>query len=172
MGNSAIWEVASGAANGTESLAGDARTVDFNESPVVASGGHIFKTEIKGRKSTPEGESVNANTNIVQDMGFDGLSVQITGEIHDAVNDASTGSVHKLTKWLFDKGGTTGFTKGRFGLRMDDFPMFDVVPTSTYGYFLNDVQWVRDGEEKDKAGFIAVLILSDDAETALGITTD
>ncbi len=172
MGNAAIWEVASGAANGTEVTAGDARTVDFNESPVVASGGHIFKTEVKLRKSTPEGESVNSNQNIVQDMGFDGLAVQITGEIHDSENAASTGSVHKLTKWMFDVGSTTGFTKGRFGLRMDDFPMFDVVPTTTYGYFLNDVQFIRDPEETDKVGFIAVLILSNDSETALGVTTD
>ena len=172
MTDSALWQVQSGAANGTEATAGDSRTVDFNPSPVATSQGLVFKTEIKLRKSTPEGESVNSNQNIVQDMGFDGLTVQVTGEIQDAENDVSTGSVHKLTKWMFDNGGTTGFTKGRFGLRMDDFPMFNVTPTSALGYFLNDVQFVRDPEETDKVGFIAVLILSNDAETALGITTD
>ena len=39
----------------------------------------------------------------------------------------------------------TGFLKGRFGLELADFSTFDVDPSTTLGYMLQDWTWVRSG---------------------------
>jgi len=168
--NSAIWQVQSGAGNGTESTATATNTVLFNPSPVLTSGQNIFQTEFTIRNSTPENESVASNNNEVQDMGLDGVDVQITGHLFKAKDRGATGvteDIEKLIKWMRDAKTTTGFTEGRFGLRLDDFPHFNVDPTSTFGYVLADLRFIREGDESDKAGFIATLRLSGDLDTAL-----
>ena len=38
----------------------------------------------------------------------------------------------KFMQFINEAKTTTGFTEGRFGLRIDDFPYFNMVPTSTY----------------------------------------
>jgi hypothetical protein len=44
---------------------------------------------------------------------------------------------------MCDKKTKTGFLKGRFGLELADFSTFDVDPSSTLGYMLQDWTWVR-----------------------------
>jgi len=144
--------------------------VNVIPSPVLTSGQTVFQTEFTIRNSVPENESVSSNNNEVQDMGLDGVDIQVTGELFRAKDQGATGvteDVEKLIKWMRDAKTTTGFTEGRFGLRLDDFPHFDVVPTSTYGYVLADLRFTRDGENVDKVGFIAILRLSGDLDTAL-----
>jgi len=168
--NSAIWQVQSGAANGTETTATATHTVLFNPDPVLTSGQNIFQTEFTIRNSVPENESVASNNNEVQDMGLDGVDVQITGHLFRAKDRGATGvteDVEKLIKWMRDAKTTTGFIEGRFGLRLDDFPHFNVDPASTYGYVLADIRFTRDGDDSDKVGFIATLRLSGDLDTAL-----
>lgn len=154
-GQSAIWQVQSGAANGTEATAGASRTILFNETPVTSAGGVIFNTEFNIRNSVAENPQVDGNGNEVQDMGLDGIDVQITGLIKDS--DASNASITELMKWVNAAKTTTGYTEGRFGLRLDDFPYFNMVPTSTYGYVLNDVRFVRDPEKSNKVGVVLTL---------------
>ena len=156
MGNSAIWQVQSGAANGTEATAGDANTVDLdvNLTPTTATG-HIFVSEFNVRNAVAENPQVSGNGNEVQDMGLDGIDVTLTGMIKDV--DATNSDVSKVMTWTKEDKTTTGYTKGRFGLRIDDFPYFNMVPTSTYGYVLNSVRWIRDPEKDNKIGFILVL---------------
>ena len=105
-------------------------------------------------------------------MSVDGLDVQISGVIYDAsTENFTTKEVSKFMKWMLDSKSTTLFTEGRFGLRLNDFPHLNVVPTSTYGYVLSDIRFIRDGEHLDKVQFVATLRLSGDIETALGVTT-
>jgi len=50
--------------------------------------------------------------------------------------------------------------KGRFGLKLADFSTFDVYPTATLGYMIQDWTWIRSGETKGKTDFVATLRLN------------
>lgn len=158
--NSAIWQVQSGAANGTEATATSTNTILFNESPVVSTGGVIFTTDFNVRNSVAENTKVDGNGNAIQDMGLDGIDIQITGLIKDS--DSGNGSVTKLMSWIKAGKTTTGYTEGRFGLRLDDFPFFNMVPTSTYGLVINNVRFVRDPEKINKVGVVINLRVGGD----------
>lgn len=165
--NAAIWQVQSGAVNGTQTTATSTNTVLFNESPITVDGSFIFQTDIDFRRAVPENEGVNVDNNELQDMGIEGLDIQITGRIRNADNDVSTNSINKLIKWLKNGNTTTGYTKGRYGLKLDDLPQFNVDPTSTYGYHIRSVRFVRDGENKDQVGIILSLALGGDLASAI-----
>jgi len=165
--NSAIWWVKASAANGTESTAtsdttnfSDGEVILFNESPVVAKGGLIFQSEFNFRQSIAENKKVDGTGNEIQDMGIGGVEVQITGLIKDS--DVTNTPVTKFMTWSNELKTGTGFTQGRFGLRIDDFPYFNLVPTSTYGYVLNDLTFARNPDKDNKVGFILTLRVGGD----------
>lgn len=63
----------------------------------------------------------------------------------------------------------TVFTKGRFGLELDDVDSYNLIPTGTgssteqpRGYVLSNWRWVRTGEIKSKTEFIATLRFNGD----------
>ena len=170
MTDSALWQVQSGAANGTEATAGDTNTIDFADndtSKQPSAGAFITDITIDFRRAVPENEAVDADNNELQDMGIDGLDVVITGIIGDANNDITGNPVNKISKWLQDGNTTTGFTKGRFGLRLDNAPQWDVVPTSTLGYHIKDCNFKYVGERKDITEFTLRLSLGGDITTAI-----
>tara|TARA_R110000822_G_scaffold104284_1_gene231129 strand:+ start:1657 stop:2043 length:387 start_codon:yes stop_codon:yes gene_type:complete len=127
MSNSAIWQVqASGSA--TESSAGNTHTIDFNATTKLPSAGaYISDISVNFRRAVPENEAVATDNNELQDMGIDGLDITLEGVIGDADNDDSTNSVNKLSKWIQDGNTVAGFTKGRYGLRLDNAPQWNVV---------------------------------------------
>ena len=169
--NAALWWVKSGASDpGIESAAlsdstnsaryGGGEVLLFNENPIVAKGGNIFQSEFSIRNSIAENPKVDGNGNDVQDMGLDGIDVQITGLIKDS--DASNDSLTKLMSWINEGKTTSPFTEGRFGLRIDDFPYFNMVPTATYGYVLNNIVFIRDPDKDNKTGFVLNLRVGGD----------
>jgi len=171
--NAALWQVQSAAANGTEATAGDSNTIDFNSTTKAPSSGpFIDDIEVDFRRATPENEAVNADNNEIQDMGIEGLDVVLTGIIGDADNDVTANAVNKLSKWL-GAGGitegntTTGFTKGRYGLRLDNAPQWNVVPTSTLGYHIQSCRFKYLGENRDLVHFTIRLSLGGDIATAI-----
>ena len=94
-------------------------------------------------------------------MGLQGIDVQITGQIRQS--SSITLDLKHLVTWLQeDKTIQVGFPKGRFGLRMDDMPQFNVEPTTTFGYVLAQARIIRDGEYKEKAGVVITLRFSGD----------
>ena len=94
-------------------------------------------------------------------MGLQGIDIQITGQIRQS--SSITNDLSHLVTWLQeDKTVQATFPKGRFGLRMDDMPQFDVTPALTYGYVLAQTRIIRDGEYKEKASIIATLRFSGD----------
>jgi len=94
-------------------------------------------------------------------MGLQGIDIQVTGQLRQT--SSSTGDLKHLVTWLQeDKTLQTGFRKGRFGLRMDDMPQFNVTPTNTYGYVLAQARIIRNGEYKEKAGVVLTLRFSGD----------
>ena len=132
----------------------------FNETSVNTAGGHVFNSEFSVRNSVAENTKVDGNNNEVQDMGLDGVEVTITGLFKDT--DATNNDVKKLMAWINEDKTTTGFTQDRFGLRLDDFPYFNLVPTSTYGYVLNSIRFIRDPNKENRAGFVMTLRVGGD----------
>lgn len=172
--NSALWQVQSEASSGSETTAGSTNRILFNPSPILTTGGYIFNTEFNIRNSVPENEAVVVNNNEVQDMGLDGIDIQITGTFLPADTNAD---IAKFIKWMKDdKNGSLviGYEEGRFGLRLDDFPHFNVVPNgngvagnNTFGYVLSNVRFVKTGNELNRVGFVATLRLSGDLDNAI-----
>ncbi|MEK0348070.1 MAG: hypothetical protein QQN44_07055, partial [Nitrosopumilus sp.] len=150
--NTAIWR-ATTAQGATEAAALAVNKILFNSTPVIATGSYVFNTEVNYRNATPENPRVAGQINEVQDMGLQGIDVQITGQIRQT--SSITQDLKNLVTWLQeDKTIQTGFPKGRFGLRMDDMPQFNVQPDLTFGYVLAQTRVIRDGEYKEKSGVV------------------
>jgi len=169
MAKAALWQVQSGAANGTEATAGDTNTIDFIDADDTqpSAGAYISDTEVSFRRAVPENEAVDADNNELQDMGIDGLDITLTGVIGNVDNDTATNPVNKISKWLQDGNTTTGFTKGRYGLRLDNAPQWNAVPTSTLGYHIKDCNFKYIGERKDLVEYVLRLALGGDIATAI-----
>ena len=173
MAKVALWQVQASAATGAEATAGDTNTIDFVDasSTQPSTGAYISDIEVSFRRAVPENEAVDADNNELQDMGIDGLDVIIIGVIGDADNDAATNPVNKISKWLKDgntlKTGSPLYTKGRYGLRMDNAPQWNVVPTQTLGFHLKDCIFKYVGERKDIVEYTLRLALGGDIATAI-----
>jgi len=171
--NAAIWQVQASAGNGTESTANSASADNvalFNDSGKVIgtqSVSYISEITIDFRRAVPENEAVNADNNEIQDMGIEGLDVVLTGVTGDADNDAATSLINKLSKWLQDGNTVTSYTKGRYGLRLDNLPQFNVVPTQTLGFHIRDFKIRHQGERVDTVEFTIRLALGGDIPTAI-----
>jgi hypothetical protein len=145
----------------TEAAALAVNKIQFNSQPVIATGSYVFNTEVNYRNATPENPRVGGQINEVQDMGLQGIDVQITGQLRQT--SSTSGDLANLVTWLQeDKTEQTSFPKGIFGLRMDDMPQFNIQPSSTYGYVLAQTRVIREGEYKEKAGVIITLRFSGD----------
>jgi hypothetical protein len=148
--NAAIWQVQSGAGNGSEATATATNTVDFNSSTKVPSdGGFADNILVDFRRAVPENEAVDTDNNEIQDMGIEGLDVVITAYFGNANEDSSARDVNKLSRFLQEGNTTEGYTKGRYGLRLDNAPQWNVVPTSTYGYHIRNIKFEYIGENVD-----------------------
>ena len=158
--NTAIWR-ATEAQGADENNALPENIITFNSEPVVSSGSFVFNTEVNYRNATPENPRVAGQINEVQDMGLQGIDVQITGQLRQT--SSTTGDLAHLVTWLQeDKTLQSDFPKGRFGLRMDDMPQFNITPEENFGYVLAQARIIRDGEYKQKAGVIITLRFSGD----------
>lgn len=168
MSNSAIWQVQVNG-NGTESGAGDTYTIDFNATTKLPSAGaYISDISVNFRRAVPENEAVATDNNELQDMGIDGLDITLEGVIGDADSTSdSTNSVNKLSKFIQDGNTITGFTKGRYGLRLDNAPQWNVVPHADYGYHIRDIKLNYIGENKDLVHFVILMALGGDIKTAI-----
>lgn len=160
--NTAIWR-ATTAQGATEAAALAVNKILFNSTPVIATGSYVFNTEVNYRNATPENPRVAGQINEVQDMGLQGIDVQITGQIRQS--SSTSNDLQNLVTWLQeDKTIQDGFPKGRFGLRMDDMPQFNVQPDLTFGYVLAQTRIIRDGEYKEKSGVVITLRFSGDPQ--------
>ena len=166
--NAAIWEVQASAADGTEATATSTHTQLFNSTTKTPSTGAFLEDiDVQFRRAVPENEAVDADNNEIQDMGVDGLDITLIGVSGDADNDTASNLVNKLSKWLQDGNTATLFTKGRFGLRNDSAPQWNVVPTSTYGFHIRSIQFRYIGEKNDLVEFTIALALGGDIPSAI-----
>ena len=166
--NAYIWQVQSGAANGQRATAGTTHSQAFNNTGKVPSGGaYIEDISIEFRRSIPENASVDANNNEIQDMGIEGLDIIIRGVSGNTDYDNATNLANKFSKWLQEGNTTTGYTKGRYGLQLDNAPQWDVTPTSTYGYHIRSVSFKYIGERKDLVEYTIAIALGGDLNSAI-----
>lgn len=166
--NAWLWQVqASGSA--PRLSASSANIIEFNNTGKVPSGGaYIDDIQVDFRRAVPENAAVDDNNNEIQDMGVDGLDIIIHGFSGNADNDnVSTNPINKLSKWLQDGNTATGYTKGRYGLELDNAPQWDVQPATTYGYHIRNVTFHYIGEKKDICEFTIYLSLGGDLTSAI-----
>ena len=173
--NAAIWEVQSGAANGTESTATSTHTQLFNpDSNLIQDGAFIDSVVVSLRKAIPENEATDADNNEIQDMGISGLDITLSGTTGNINNDVATNWINKLIKWIKDGNTTTGYKKGRFGFELDTSPQWNVVPNAdagslgtTYGFHIFNPSWEYFGERKELAKWSLTLALGGDIQNAI-----
>jgi hypothetical protein len=150
---------------GTMALAGTDK-IQFDQVN-VSNGKYIHQTQLDLIVGVGENEKPKGNVNEIQDTFLDSITWIITGSV---VTETGNSSVLQLVKeWLIEAKTDTVFTKGRFGLTLDDVDAYNLVPTGTgttpeqpKGYVLTNWRWVRDGETNGKAGFIATLRFNGD----------
>ena len=158
MGDSFIWRD-----NASRASATSVNKIEFDAGN-VSDGGYIHQSEFKITTALADNEKPNAKLNELQDTQVDSITLIITGSIHNWQNVGSSATQStipdKVKNWMCDKKTTTAFPKGRFGLELYDFPAFNVNPSSTLGYMIQDWTWVRDGDIQGKTSFIATLRLN------------
>lgn len=103
----------------------------------------------------------------LQDTGFSELTVVLTGSIKEPKNNGLI-YAHKLKTWMLEDKTNASFPYGRFGLRMNDFSIFNLTPNANRGYIISDVSFTRDGETSGKIGVIITLRLNGN-NTSTGI---
>lgn len=152
-GQSAIWR--DGAEPTTE--VGTEDVIQFMDNAVVNVGGYIVNTRFIMNSAIALNENPGEQVDPLQDTGFEGLTVIITGSIEDPEGIGKT-MAHRLKRWMLEsKRVTSTFPKGRFGLRLNDFEVFNLTPGTDRGYLLENVEFGREGETKGKITFIATL---------------
>lgn len=152
-GNSAIWRD-----NNVESATSD--KIEFNEGVVPDNTSHITKTELQISAAIAVNTKPKGRLNELQDTGVEGVTWIITGSVE---SPSVTGATQKVKEWILDPKTNTQFPKGRFGLRLDDFPKHNVRPNSNRGIILQEWNWIRDGEWRGKVSFVATLRFNADS---------
>lgn len=164
MATSYIWRDSGNPPDAQSNPATD--KIEFEASSVTDDQGHIHQSEFKIVTAIADNEKPNAKLNELQDTQVDTITVTLTGSIHNwqTAGISETESVIPTTvkKWMCDKKTSASFPKGRFGLQLADFGTFNVDPTTTLGYMIQDWTWIRSGEIKGKTDFIATLRLNGD----------
>lgn len=153
-GQSAIWR------DGTETSSSD--KIEFNDGAIVPNdSGNVMNTSF----SIPTGIAVNERPGAIdklQDTGVSGVTITVTGTIDDPESTGET-TAHRFKTWgLEAKTVVSTFPKGRFGLRLNDFGVFDMTPNTYKGYILQNIDFTRDGITKGKIAFVAVLRFNGD----------
>lgn len=136
----------------------------------VADGKHIHQTQLDIIVAIGDNEKPQGNVNELQDVGVDSITWIITGSVE---SPTSNDIFQTVKKWMLDGKTDSVFTKGRFGLELDDISAYNLIPTGTgatpeqpRGYIISNWQWVKSGAIKGKAEFIATLRFNGD----VGIT--
>lgn len=152
-GNSCIWRADT---LGAESSNSD--RIEFNAGSVPDNLTHITNSQFQLLSAIGINERPKIAVESIQDLGFSSLDVIITGSIQTPVSQLAS---HRIKKWLLESKTNTSFPKGRFGLRLDDYTDYNLVPTSTRAYFLYDAVIMRNAE-LSKLDFILKLKFNGD----------
>ncbi len=150
-----IWRV-----NGTDgAITGSGNDiVEFDETPIPSKGQFVVSNRVEISVDITETSALKGNINPSQDGGVGHVRLFISGVIKGI--PAITGR-KMLLKWLYQDKTTSNFPHGRFGTVFADLPEFSITPVGTldtgYGWLLEDLEIIKDGEWKSKTAFILTL---------------
>src|SRR5207245_6962438 len=86
------------------------------------------------------------------------VTVIITGHVQ---NPDSSVVETTLKVWALEPQKTSTYTKGKFGMRLNDFPIFSIKPYSTVslharGVALESIKWVRPADQRGRLDIIII----------------
>ena len=174
-GNSAIWRVPNetSSASFDEPDAGD--KIEFDLDAITPdSTGHIGNTSSTIKTGIAENEAPFRNVNELQFTRVEGVTTTVRGHVQSP--DSSAVSV-RLKVWAMEDQALAGtYTKGRFGARFNDNPVFNVKPYQVSsgnprGYAIESIDWVR-SELRGRLDFVIILRLSGDLINGTGSNYD
>ena len=141
-------------------------TIIFSDANIT-NGRYLHQTQLDMNVAIGENEKPKGNVNELQDTFLDTITWTLTGSV--ATQTGNTSVFQKVKEWLIEEKTDDVFTKGRFGLELDDVNSYNLVPTGTgatpeqpRGYVLTNWRWIRDGETSGKAAFVATLRFNGD----------
>jgi hypothetical protein len=161
-GSNAIWRATSNADTFPEPQGINTDKIEFEVDNVIPdSTGHIVETSINMTTGIAENEKAFGNTNELQFTKFEGITITIVGSIK---NPISSLAAVKLKVWNLEDQDINNWTKGRFGLRLNDFPIFNVKPCSSSSgharaYSIQSLTFNR-ADLPNRIGFTLVMRLS------------
>src|SRR6185437_13727426 len=127
-GNSAIWRATT--ENGSHQGPEGTDKIEFNGGVLPDNRGHVRSSFADIDRAIAENDKPFQPFNELQDTKLSRISFTIIG----VIDNPSVNNIAKTFKiWQIEDGTNTVFTKGRFGLRIDDFPSFNLTPTSIGG---------------------------------------
>lgn len=155
-GDSAIWRATTLGAEGSNG----SDIIEFNLGAAPDNTSNITQTELEMDVGIGENEKAGGDINELQDTGLATITFTITGSI---VSPSTSSAVSRLKIWLIEgKTVDTLFPKARFGLRLNDFPGFNLTPTTTRGYMISNFRFIRPREFRGKLDFVATLRFNGD----------
>jgi hypothetical protein len=148
-----IWRIGGSASSGI--ITDPAATViEFDEATVGTN--QQFMTGIRAEISVDisQTNALKGDINPSQDGGVGSVRIYINGVIK---GKGALSGRQNLTRWLLEDKTTTNFPHGRFGTVFVNLPEYDITPVGTastgYGWLIEDIEFVKDGEWKDKVVF-------------------
>lgn len=160
-GTGAIWRD-----NNAEASSSDKIEFDTGATPDALT--KLGQSSITVLAGLAFGKKPKGQMNRIQDTFVKGLTYRLVGY----VLDPKTSGAQDTTKiWAMEaKTVTTTFPFGRYGLRLDDFPDFNVRPNANRGLMMGDVKWSLLTDSKYKAAFEMDLFFQADS-TGLNAST-
>lgn len=148
-GNSAIWRATTLGAESSNS----SDVIEFNGGSSPDSKSNITNTQFQLVTGISTNERPKVSGDLTQDLGFSQLDVIITGSF---ASPSTHGGSQIIKKWLIGDKVNNSFPYGKFGLRLNDYPQFNLVPSASRGYILYDAVLTRNAEYQ-KVDFVLKL---------------
>lgn len=144
MANSAIWRATTLGAESSNS----SDIIQFNGATLPDATGHVKSSEVDLETGVAENDKPFSPINELQDTKATRITVQVIGIIDNPTASLAPG-IFKI--WELEDKVNAVFSKGRFGLRLDDFPAFNLTPTtlaggSPRGYIISNIKLIKDIE--------------------------
>lgn len=164
-----IWRSSTALGIGLGTRANSNEIIEFTATN-TSDGKHVRETEFIWVIGFAENERPKQGFNEIQDTGPNSLSFMINGHIE---NPANNGVFQLVKEWLLENKQSNVFTKGRFGIELNNINAHNVVPASTgtasptrpeqsRGLILVSWNWIQSGEWPGKAEFTAEFRMSGD----------
>jgi hypothetical protein len=173
-GNAAIWR-ATGAGTNVEPTGANTDKVEFDiDNAVPDSTGHLNNTDFEISTGIADNEKAFQDVNEKQFTRVETVTLTISGHIQAPI---TSGAAVTLKVWELEDQADDFYTRGRFGLRINDFPIFNIKPKNlatgfARGGAIQNVKFIRSADFKNRVDFTLTFIISGDLKTSTGPNYD